>query len=93
MLLWFLVVSIARRRGEVFTRAGPLIYLGFFLLCAYALSTGNAGTGFRYRTHLVAVAICIVVVLWRLRPERATQPLSASASRGKPRDRYVPTPT
>ena len=80
-LLWFLVTAMVRRRGEIFKRAGPLIYLGFFLLCAYALSTGNAGTGFRYRTHLVAIAICIVVALWRLRPERAPQPLRAAAPR------------
>ena len=78
---------------RAFKRAGPLIYLGFFLLCAYAPSTGNAGTGFRYRTHLVAIAICIVVALWHLRPERATQPLPAAASRGARRDQYVPTPT
>jgi hypothetical protein len=92
-LLWMLVTAVVRRRGEIFTRAGPLIYLAFFLLVAYSLSTGNAGTGFRYRTHLVAVAICIVVALWQLRPERAAQPLPAAASRGTRGDRYAPTPT
>jgi hypothetical protein len=93
VLLWLLVVSITRRRGEVFTRAGPLIYVGFFMLCAYSLSTGNAGTGFRYRTHLVEVAICIVVALWRLRPERAAVPLPTGTTPAGRRDRYVPTPT
>jgi hypothetical protein len=92
VLLWLLVVSVSRRRGEVFKRAGPLIYLGFFLLCAYALSTGNAGTGFRYRTHLVAVAICIVLALWRLRPERAAERVQAGPTDVQ-RGRYVPTPT
>ncbi len=71
MLLFLLVRAVMDRRGEIFARAGPLIYLLFFLLIAYSLSTGNAGTGFRYRTHLVAVAICVIVALWRLRPERA----------------------
>jgi hypothetical protein len=30
---------------------------------AYSLSAGNAGTGFRYRTHLVVLAIAMLVVL------------------------------
>ena len=41
--------AMVRRRGEIFARAGPLVYLFFFLLIAYSLSTGNAGTGFRYQ--------------------------------------------
>ena len=51
-------------------RAGPLIYLGFFLLFAYALSAGNAGTGFRYRTQIVAVLICILACLWEVAAAR-----------------------
>ena len=82
-----------RRRGEIFTRAGPLIYLAFFLLVVYSLSTGNAGTGFRYRTHLVAVAICIVVALWHWRTERAARPLPTAAPERVARERYVPSPT
>jgi hypothetical protein len=35
----------------------------FFLLIAYSLSAGNAGTGFRYRSHLVTLGIAAVVVL------------------------------
>jgi uncharacterized membrane protein len=35
----------------------------FFLLVAYSLAVGNAGTGFRYRSHLVTLAIGAVVVL------------------------------
>lgn len=50
-------------RGEVFARAGPLLYPLFFLLVAYSLSVGNAGTGFRYRTHLVTLAIAAMSVL------------------------------
>jgi hypothetical protein len=50
-------------RGHVFERAGPLLYPLFFLLCAYSLAVGNAGTGFRYRSHLITLAIGAVVVL------------------------------
>ena len=92
-LLWLLAVALARRRGEIFARAGPLIYLAFFLLVAYSLSTGNAGTGFRYRTHLVAVAVCIVVALWQWRTERAARPLPTAAAESAPAERPVPTPT
>jgi hypothetical protein len=70
VVLYFLGSALVRRRGELFARAGPVLYLGFFLLIAYSLSTGNAGTGFRYRTHLLAVAICAIAALreWRSAP-------------------------
>jgi hypothetical protein len=61
--LLLLARVLVLNRRQVLERAGPLIYLGFFLLIAYALSTGNAGTGFRYRTHLLAIGICVIVVL------------------------------
>jgi hypothetical protein len=60
------------------TRAGPLIYLGVFLLIAYSLSAGNAGTAFRYRTQIVGVLICTVVALYR--------PAKRTASVGSPDD-------
>jgi hypothetical protein len=50
-------------RGQVLARAGPILYPLFFLLVAYSLSVGNAGTGFRYRTHLVTLAVAAMVVL------------------------------
>lgn len=50
-------------RGQVFGRAGPFLYPLFFLLVAYSLSVGNAGTGFRYRTHLVTLSIAIMAIL------------------------------
>jgi len=50
-------------RGEVFARAGPALYPLFFLLVAYSLSVGNAGTGFRYRTHLVTLAVAAMAIL------------------------------
>jgi NADH:ubiquinone oxidoreductase subunit 6 (subunit J) len=50
-------------RGQVLRRAGPLLYPFLFLTIAYALATGNAGQGFRYRTHLVTLAVAALVVL------------------------------
>lgn len=69
-VLFYLIRMGWRRRRELFAIAGPLIYTAFFLLIAYSLSTGNAGTGFRYRTHVTAVLICIAVVL-HYAPSRA----------------------
>jgi len=50
-------------RGAVFARAGPVLYPLLFMLAAYSLSVGNAGTGFRYRSHLVMLAIAAMVIL------------------------------
>ncbi len=50
-------------RGAVFGRAGPVLYPLLFLLVAYSLSVGNAGTGFRYRTHLVTLAVAAMAIL------------------------------
>ncbi len=50
-------------RGQILRRTAPLIFPLFFMLIAYALSVGNAGTGFRYRTHLVTLIISTMVVL------------------------------
>jgi hypothetical protein len=50
-------------RGDIFGRAGPLLYPLLFQTVAYAVTVGNAGTGFRYRSHLVTLGICAVAVL------------------------------
>jgi hypothetical protein len=50
-------------RGRILPRAAPLLYPLFFLLIAYSLSAGNAGTGFRYRSHLVTLLIGAMVIL------------------------------
>src|SRR5919106_453499 len=70
-LIW-LLGELIRNRGRIMERAGPLLYVGFFLLFAYSLSALNAGTAFRYRTQLVAIALCLVVALVqdRLRERR-----------------------
>jgi hypothetical protein len=62
-VLVLLLQALGRSWGSVMDRAGPFVYLGGFLLIAYALSVGNAGTGFRYRTHLLAIGICLLMVL------------------------------
>jgi hypothetical protein len=68
-----LVAELIRSRGSIMARAGPLIYVGAFMLVAYSLAAGNAGTAFRYRAHLVTIAICAIVVLWQLRRRAATE--------------------
>jgi hypothetical protein len=68
--LVLLAQALWRNRGKIMDRAGPLVYVAFFLLIAYSLSAGNAGTAFRYRTHIVAVGLCVLIVL-RFARERA----------------------
>jgi len=65
LALFFLGREMLRNRGRIMTRAGPLIYVALFMLMAYSLSAGNAGTAFRYRTQIIALFICIVVALRR----------------------------
>jgi hypothetical protein len=79
--LWFLLVmlisTLVRNGGALFRRAGPLLYPLLFLLVAYSLSAGNAGTAFRYRTHLVAL---LIALLFSLRHSRARMPVAAPAT-------------
>jgi hypothetical protein len=84
VLLAFLIVALLGSRGHIMSRAGPLIYTNFFLLVAYSLSAGNAGTAFRYRTHIVALTLCLVVVL---RFARERSPVAVVQERGAP---YTP---
>ncbi len=64
-LLLILLIRFAWiNRGDVFGRAGPLLYPLLFELIAYSVTVGNAGTGFRYRSHLVTLGICAAAVLW-----------------------------
>jgi hypothetical protein len=77
--------TLARTGGEIMQRAGPLVYPMLFLLVAYALSAGNAGTAFRYRTHLVAFLICLLGVLRaKRRPEEAPEAPAPSLGRLQP---------
>jgi hypothetical protein len=61
--LALLAAAIARHRRTIMQQAGPLVYPAAFMLVAYALSAGNAGTAYRYRTHIVAMAVCLIIVL------------------------------
>ena len=61
--LALLAMAIARNRKEIMNLAGPFFFTAGFMLVAYALSAGNAGTAYRYRTHLVGLAVCLVAVL------------------------------
>jgi hypothetical protein len=61
--LALLAMAIARNRKQIMNTAGPLVYPAAFMLVAYAISAGNAGTAYRYRTHLVGLAVCLVIVL------------------------------
>jgi hypothetical protein len=70
-LLALLARELVRNRGHIMERAGPLVYVGVFLLIAYSLSASNAGIAFRHRTQVVAVAICILVTLWAARRQAA----------------------
>jgi hypothetical protein len=67
--LFLLLGAIRRDRRAVMKRAGPLVYPGLLMLCAYALSAGNAGTAYRYRTHIMAFALALIVVLREHRRE------------------------
>ena len=62
-----LIATLLSDGGAIMRRAGPLIYPALFLLVAYSLSAGNAGTAFRYRTHLVAFLLALVCTLRQTR--------------------------
>lgn len=70
LAIFLLARTCFQRRGEIMSRAGPLVYLAFFFVVAYALSAGNAGTAFRYRTQIVALFVCIIASLWRTAADR-----------------------
>lgn len=65
-------------RGRVFPRAAPLLYPMLFLLVAYSLSVGNAGTGFRYRTHLIVLAVGAMAILRQHVLEQRSEAAAAS---------------
>jgi hypothetical protein len=84
--LFLLIRAAWRRRGEVLGLTAPIVYPMLFLLMAYALSAGNAGTGFRYRTHLVTLGLAMLFVLREHAPvaERGAT-LARLGSPGQPR--------
>lgn len=61
LLLAFLALAVTRPRrlpGSL-----PILYVGVMVTLAYALSTGNAGTGFRYRSHVIVAVSALVCTL------------------------------
>lgn len=61
-------------------RIPPLLYAVVMVTVGYSLSVGNAGTGFRYRTHVVLLLAAVVAVLlgprWAQRSaEKPSKPL------------------
>jgi len=84
--LFLLFRYVRRNRGQVLAAAAPIIYPAFFLLIAYALSVGNAGTGFRYRTHLVLLGLATLVIL---REHALRRGLSDGAEAHSPRPERV----
>jgi hypothetical protein len=83
-----LLFAYARRtRGRVLAVTAPVLYPVLALLAAYALSVGNAGTGFRYRTHLVLLGLTVLIVLREhaLRDDAATSAGRAPAGAPDPR--------
>lgn len=85
--LIFLAGAMLTNGKEIMSRAGPLVYPALFMLMAYSLSAGNAGTAFRYRTHLVAFLVAVLVVLRTARQERR-----AAARTRTVRARIQPSP-
>lgn len=96
MIFLLLIFYGWQSRGKIFSRAAPVLYPLLFLLVAYALASGNAGTGFRYRTHLVTLAIAAVAIL---REQAALSRVARKAADAPPTGRdaeqpreIVPTP-
>jgi hypothetical protein len=81
-LIVILALCVALDWRGAFRRAGPIPYLIFAVLLCYSLSTANAGTGFRYRIHLVvflaAAAATVLAPRWPMLASRLTtlRPLS-----------------
>jgi peptidoglycan/LPS O-acetylase OafA/YrhL len=80
--LALLAVAIARNRKQIMQAAGPLVYPALFMLVAYAISAGNAGTAYRYRTHLVGLGVCLIVVLLAHRRQEQEGPARVPARPG-----------
>jgi hypothetical protein len=88
LIAWFFIVLgaflVGRRPREAIQRVAPLLYVLAALVVTYALSTANAGTGFRYRTHVLAIVIAIVSTLLCERlpiPERSAKRARESGGR------------
>jgi hypothetical protein len=82
--LFLLLGALWRRRGHVLGDTGPVLYPLFFLWVAYALSAGNAGTGFRYRTHLVTLGFAMLFILRAQHAHALAGTLATTEARAAP---------
>ena len=87
--LLLVIAAMFQNGGAVMRRAGPLVYPAVFLLVAYSLSAGNAGTAFRYRTHFVAMLLCLLLVLRQQRAEVQAAEAGAASARGDMRSEPI----
>lgn len=62
-LYLLLVYSLATSGRAAIARAGPLLFTSGVLTVCYALSTANAGAGYRHRIHLLLVLAAALAVL------------------------------
>jgi hypothetical protein len=63
-MLALLILAVVRYRWDALRRAPPLAYLAATVLFGYALSVANAGTGFRYRVHVLFFLTGLLGVLY-----------------------------
>jgi hypothetical protein len=85
-LIGVCIVLVVRQRWALWHSAMPVAYLLLVTIAAYALSVGNAGTGFRYRTHVVLFLVALSAVLYSREPRRAGQRQEAEETRRHSRD-------
>jgi hypothetical protein len=61
--LLLLVALVATNFSSARLRAPPLMLVAIWVAIGYSLSSLNAGTGFRYRTHVVFFLVALIGVL------------------------------
>jgi hypothetical protein len=78
VLLAALLILVTTNPRAALSRGPPLAYLLVIVIFAYAVATGNAGTGFRYRSHVVALGITLAAVLATAPRKRVRPPVKAA---------------
>jgi hypothetical protein len=72
---WFLTLAvlIAVFRRRFVSNALPVAYMLFAVTIGYAVTTANAGTGFRHRMHVVVLLSALAAIVW-LQREPSSRP-------------------
>jgi hypothetical protein len=91
-LLFMLIRYAWLSRGSFLRRTAPLMYPVVLMTIAFSLSDGNAGTGFRYRAHLLIPSLAMFAILWTAQRARAPASARARVVRSDVMP-WVPTPT